>query len=399
MVVVNESFKKELMAMNPTDVTHDFFVKNFMDSYDRVNRKRVQSKHRMSDTFVLKAGEFHNKKQITTNVGLYIFNMYLYRDMWHVMEYVNEPVSKKGLSKSEKIISDALLTDKITPIVMGTYLDNIQWLSMKMHTMFSGSFTLESLKPNKKVIKLRDELLEENKEAISNGDVVVAAKIEKQLLEKAAEDLKGDTGMLLYDSGARGSFGNNFKNISVMKGPVVNPITGDFDIVKSNFMEGIAKEDLHVMGNSVVAGAYPKAVGTAKAGYFSKKIIAAMQGVVLDVPKSDCKTKMSLSIIISPSQANDYIYRYVVSGSSLVLLTPENISKYLDRPIKLRSVMYCIGEKVCSKCGGELNYMLGVTNLGLTSSRVSSTVLNMGMKKFHDSRASVITLDAQNLTR
>lgn len=398
MTVLSKEDKDKLLKLTPDDVTFDFIKSMFMDTYNRKAGKIIPSRIKFSNTFFLEPGEFHNKGRIKTNVGLYVFNMYLLHDFFGFMDYVNDPINKKELGKIEKKISEGLLTDKIKPAQMGKYLNRIQWYTMQVHSMVSGSFTMNSIKPQKSVIAKRDKLLKENRESIDNGDIIVATRIEKELLKDAKQALVNDPGMDLYDSGARGSFGNNFKNISVMKGPVVNPITGKFDIVETNFMEGIRKENIHTMGNSVISAAYPKAVGTAVAGYFSKKIIAAMQAVVLDESGSDCKTKATLTITIHKSQANDYLYRYVKSGEKLIKLTPENIGSYVDKPIKLRSVMYCLGEKVCSKCGGDLNYMLGVTNLGLTASRASSTILNMGMKKFHDSSSTVITLNRNSLT-
>lgn len=398
MAEISKETKDWLLGLTDKDITFNFLKEHFMDTFNRKEMKRVSSKLNSNDTFWLEAGEFHNKKRVKTSVGLYIYNLYLFVDFWHFMEYQEDIVSDKQVKKTEKLISNALLTDVIAPAQMGKYLNRIQWFSMQLHSIVSGSFTMNTLKPNKVVMKERDRLLKENKEDLENGDVIKAVKIEKQLLDTAKKELAGDSGMNLYDSGARGSFGNNFKNISVMKGPVVNPITGQFDVVTTNFMEGIQKKDIHVMGNSVVSGAYPKAVGTAVAGYFSKKIIAAMQSVVLDKKGSDCKTVNGLRTSIHPNQINDYLYRYVIDGGKLTLLTPENINNYTNKPIKLRSVMYCAGDKVCNKCGGELNYMLGVTNLGLTASRASSTVLNMGMKKFHNSSRTVISVDPKRLT-
>ena len=75
------------------------------------------------------------------------------------------------------------------------------------------------------------------------------------------------------------------------KGATMNNITGEYEIVRSSFMDGITKQDIPSFGTSVVSGAYPKAVGTAESGYLTKQLLAAMQGEVLDEHGSDCGTK------------------------------------------------------------------------------------------------------------
>lgn len=390
--------KKYFMGVKYEDMTSEFFQSHFMDVYDKKAGKVKPAKYKSSMEFYLDAGEYHNKQKILTNVGLYLFNKFLFGEFIEVLGYQNIPFDNSVVKKIDKRLSELLLTDKITAEQMGNYLNRFQWLVMNIHSMISGSFTMKSVKPVPAVMKKREELLKKNREAIDKGDIIVSASIEKELLEEAAKDLKGDDGMLLYESGARGSFGNNFKNISVMKGAVPNPIDGSVNIVETNFMEGIRKKDIAPMANSVVAAAYPKAIGTAESGYFSKKIIAAMQAVVLDERGSDCKTKSHLDFVIDPSQKSDYLYRYIIEGDKLLMLIPDNIDKYVGKVIKLRSPLYCATKKICNKCGGELNYMLGVTNLGLTASRVSSTLLNLGMKKFHDTRSRVIMIDPKRIT-
>lgn len=124
---------------------------------------------------------------------------------------------------------------------------------------------------------------------------------------------------------------------------------------------------------------------------------AAFQGVVLDDFGSDCKTTNTLEIIITNKTKNDLMYRYIVEGSKLILLTNDNIDKYLNKKVKLRSPVYCIGDKLCNKCAGDLYYKLGIKNVGLSTTRVASTLLNMSMKKFHNSTANVSKINLNDI--
>lgn len=263
MAILSNEYKEMLLKMTPDDITSTFIFNYLADTSKKENGKliHIPSKMKSYDTFTLQKGEYFNTETITTNVGLFIFNKFLIEESFtKVVGYVNEPVTAKVQSKIESKISNALLNDEITVEEMVTYLNKTQWLSKEFNAVFSGSFTMKTLKPVPKVMKMKEKLIKENAEALKKGDVATGVKIEKQLVDMAKEELKGDPGMDLYDSGARGSFANNYKNIAITKGNVYNPITDKWDFVQSSFMEGIKKEEIPVVANSIPMGAYPKAV-------------------------------------------------------------------------------------------------------------------------------------------
>jgi hypothetical protein len=398
MAKLPDNEKAYLLKLKPQDITFDLLVDLFGDSYDAATRKEKPSRIRTDDEFVLEANEYINKTKVTTNAGLFIYNkLIVERDLAHVLGYVNEAINSGQLGKIEDKLSKALLNDKLTSEAMASYLNRTQWLSKQFHSVVSGSFTMNTLKPLPSVMKERDKLIKENKAKLDSGDVITSVKIEKQLLKMADEQLKNDPGLDLYKSGARGSFGNNFKTISVMKGPIFNPTTGSYDIIESNFMEGIRKEDIPAYGNAIITGAYPKAIGTATSGYFSKQIIAALQAVQLDKKGSDCGTKGVLDAVIHPGAEKDFLYRYVMEGEKKVLIDESNIAKYTGRKIKLRSPMYCTSKKLCRTCAGLMYEKLDIQNVGLTASRVSSTLLNLSMKKFHDTSVKEAQIQSETM--
>jgi len=396
MAVLKDEYKQMLLKMSPEDITAEFIFNYLADSSKRENGKLVvtPSKIKTYDTFELKKGEYFNKETVVTNVGLFIFNKFLIEESFvNVTGYINTPVTAKVQKSIENKISQALLDDKITVQQMVTYLNKLQWISKEFNSVFSGSFTMKTLKPIPKVMKRKEQLIKENQESLKQGDVSTGVKIEKELIDMAKEELKNDPGMDLYNSGAHGSFENNYKNIAVVKGCVYNPITDKWDFVESSFMEGIKKDEIPVVANSIPMGAYPKAIGTQVGGYLSKQFTAAFQGNVLDTPDSDCHTTGTLEVTITPWLKSQLIYRYIVEGNKLVLLEPDTIDKYINKKVKLRSPMFCTGDKLCSKCAGSLFYKLGIKNIGLTTSRVASTILNLNLKKFHNSTANINNID------
>lgn len=406
--MLNEQDKQRILKITRENEQVTFDVITDLFSYRMKKNKdgklvRVPPKIDITEEVLLKKGEMFNDKDVKTRVGNIILNKILIEPrLSHIVGYRNEEFTQSNVNKLNQEIANALLDDKIKQEDYVKFMDDFQWISFKFHPVVSGSFTAKTLIPDARVIKERDKLLKENQKAVDEGDAIKVANIEEHLLKMADNDLKDDSGMNLYNSGARGRFGNNYKNISIMKGPILNPQTNKMEIVTQSFIEGIKKEDVHKMGNSVVTGAYPKAVGTADAGYFTKQIIALMQSIQLD-PKegSDCGATNALRTRIAKGQEKDYMYRYIKEGGKLVELTPDNISKYVGKDIKLRSPMYCITTKgglICNKCAGNLYYKLKITKLGLTASRASGTVLNLGMKSFHDSSAKTVRIDHKNLT-
>lgn len=401
MATLKKEYKDLLMSMKPEDITATFINDYLADRAEKVDGKLkiIPAKIKTSDTFTLLPGEYFNTEKVLTNAGLFIFNKFFIEESFQkVVGYVNTPVDADVEAGIEKKLSTALLNDVITVEQMVKFLNRMQWFAKQFNSVFSNSFTMNSVKPLPEVVKRKQELLDEHEEILKNGDVVTAVKIEKELTALAKEKLKDDPGMNLYKSGARGSFNNNYKAISVIKGPVFNPTTGKWDFVSSNFIDGINKDEIPVYGNSVVTGAYPKAVGTQVSGYSAKQLTAAFQGIVLDKPGTDCGTTNYLEIKINPWMKNDLRYRYIMERGKLVLLDDENLDKYVGKTVKLRSPMFCKGDKLCSKCAGQMCEKLGITNIGLTTSRAATSLLKMGMKKFHDTTASIVKIDINNIT-
>ena len=79
------------------------------------------------------------------------------------------------------------------------------------------------------------------------------------------------------------------------------------------------------------------------------------------------------------------------------MLDNSNIGKYIGKEVKLRSPLYCIGDKLCSKCAGDLYYRLGIENIGMTTSAIGSNLLNLLMKSFHDSSVKITEINVDDI--
>ena len=290
--------------------------------------------------------------------------------------------------KIEKIISKALLFDECDTTEVKKYIDNRDWLGLQFHAIITTSFTEGVIKIPKEVKQLRDELFKKYADELKAGNAKVMSDIENQLVAKTKEVLKDDPGMDLYNSGARGSVGNNMKNMLIVRGAVADPSTGEFVNVLSALNDGMRKEDIPSASNIIVSGAYPKAVGTAVSGYVSKQLLSACQTEIADEdPNSDCGTKRGVRTYISERNYEKYIYRYIMVNGKPVKLDDSNIKSYIGKVVELRSPMSCLKTKhgcLCHYCVGDFPYMIGNLNIGLSGSKVGTTLTNLGMKKFHN---------------
>jgi len=255
--------------------------------------------------------------------------------------------------------------------------------------------------PLPEVIKLRDELFEKYKEDIKKGDPNVADLIENELLTLAKKILreKGSEAFDFFESGEF-NFKNNYKKTSVFAGALENPYTKKLEILKSNYIDGISKDEFHHFANLTIVGGYSRNVETQKGGYETKKINNAVQGVMLDEAGSDCGTTQYLNLVIPTKMKDMFLHRYILDTGKLTLIDEKNISQFVGKEIKMRSPMFCKSEdKICSKCAGELFYKLDMKNAGLLSTTMSGNLMNMSMKKFHNTSVVFSKIDVDKFIK
>ena len=338
-----------------------------------------------------------NKNKFTTTVGRYVFNKcFIEPELFNLFGYINKSINKKTLKNINNKISYALLEDKITLDDMKKWLMRCQKFQPYSNILCAG-YTMEMLNISKKIEPKKKALLKENKEAIEAGDEKVMAKIENELLDYSKELLKGDPSMDLYDSGAKGSFGNNFKNLFVCRGATKDPDpTKGYDIITSNYIDGISKEDYPKAAKSLAAGPYARAKKTALGGYWEKLFLRAFQHMILGPEGSDCGTNRTIEFFITEDNVDMVMYNYIVEGTRLVELTSDNMNKYINKLVKMRFYSLCEYKEngqVCNKCAGNMFYRAGYKNIGTATPQLSSKLKLISMKAFHDAQVKLHKID------
>lgn len=380
---LTESEVKEILSLTENDINMDL-----MKKYFAVIGDATEPRFNTFDTFTLKKGTLYNTEDVTTTIGRYIFNMFsIPKKYLEKKGYQNLVFDGDTLGDMEKTMGIMIVADELAPEEYTNYLDKTEWLTMGMAYFLLPSVNYEMNKPLEKVVIRKKELFDEYKDEIEQGDANAANKIESELVKLAKEEFNksNNPGKDFYDSGEF-AFANNYKKTSVAAGTIMNPYTKEIKILKSNYVDGITKEDFPYFANLTILGGYSRGVETEQGGYNTKKVNRSQQVITLGPKGSDCKTTKYLEFVLPKKIKNMYLFRYILDGGKEILLDDKNIDKYVDKVVKMRSPMLCEERHyICNKCAGEMLYSMGITNAGLLGSTMTGSLMNRSMKKFHNS--------------
>lgn len=394
---LNDMLKAKLLAMKPENFTVSKITELF--GYHATRDGKISPPLIYPNDIVnLKAGEYINKKDVKTTAGRILLNKIIIEGKIQEIipdGYYNEIMTAKAFKKLSEMLADSLISEKITVDQLVSFLKAFEFYGLKACPIFSPSFTEGVLKPKKEVIDERDRQLKTKD--INNMTTDEIVDLEDMLVNKARIANKNDAGMTLYDSGSRGSFDNDYKNIAVMIGAMANPETGKVDLMTSNYMDGIKKEDIPMAANGVVNASYPRAVNTAVGGYLTKQFYSVFQSIMLDKKGTDCGSKFTLNFVLTEGKYKDYEFQYIVDNGKLVELNPNTKKKYIGKLIHMRTPEGCLNDKTCNCCAGNRYYYTGIVNVGLTTGRVSNTLMQKQMKKFHNQKLHHSEVDPSKL--
>ena len=270
-------------------------------------------------------------------------------------------------------------------------------------SILAPNYTNKMLECTVAIDKKKKELFDKYRKELDAGDPIIGDKVEKELLNYAIEYMGDDPSMDMFDSGARGSIPNNFKNMFVMKGVIKDPDPNakqKYHVAESNYIDGISSNEYALFANSLAAGPYSRAKKTEKGGYLEKLFLRAFQHLTLDPPDSDCHTKRFIEVELTQQNIELWMYSYVIGSSgALTEITSENKEKYIGKKVKLRFSSLCESKTgVCNKCMGNLYYRLGYKeNAGTSLTQIPSKQKNISMKAFHDSTQKLVTMDLEEV--
>lgn len=379
------------LSLYPKDITATWFINTFIID---------NAPYKYND--LLKINNNITKKDVVTTIGCYICNMFIFEKIRKDIPYFNGNWDKKLIGKINDTLAILLLEKKINTEQYMDILDRMQWLSMRFVKFIAPSFDYNIHQPLPAVEKRKEELFAQYSKEIAANDQMIMIKIEEELLALARSELNKlrPDGYELFESGVA-SFENHYKNVSVMRGNIPRSSeTTEFNLVKSNLCDGVDKSEIHYFADLSVLASFSRSVNTQTGGYLVKKYMAGFQHLKLDKEGSNCGTKQALIIELTDKNYMEYHLRYIINGDGTFdILTTENKDKYVGTKVKMRTPMYCLSNDICNKCAGDLYYRMGVTNIGLLTSKIGSKLLNASLKFFHDVKTKVtkINIDTTNL--
>lgn len=393
---------KRFLSMDIKDYTLKFFISIFSK---HANSKDKIGNHKCafvpSDRMIIPPNYFYEKQpQIKTTLGRFIYNKFVLEPsgVIKITKFYETTFIQSEMGKIMEKVGIMLVNDQITKDQFHEFVNRSVCLGGWLSGMINGTMTLGVLKPNPKIEAKRDELLKKYEKQIAAGDKVIIKQVENEIVDYAKEVLKDDDmGMMVYNSGQI-NFANNYKNNFIAKGMIYDTIDKKYKFIRSSYSDGINVEEIPNMTNGTVHIEYTKTCKIAASGYMGKRLMALLQMMEVGEPGSDCGSKNYIPITVLKRNSFDMLFTYIKEGDGLVLLTPENIDKYIGKIVLARSPMACLSpDKICNKCLGEFFYKMGITNLGTWASTINYRFLTYNLKLKHDATIKLTELNPDEI--
>lgn len=354
------------------------------------------------DTITIPKGSYgknkKNKNAFVTTIGLWIFNKSFIEDKSDFLGYINKPVNSDTYGDINKAMSYALLEDKMTLQQLKDFIMQTQ-IVMSCASAICPSHTMDMLLLTNKAEVKKKELEKEYAEGIANKDLKAMKAVEDGMISWAKEQLKDSESVDMYNSGARSSWGNNFKNMYLIRGPI-KQTDGSYNYVSSSYISGMDPKDYANINDAAVAGPYARARKTQTGGYLEKKFTNATQHIKVGKPGSDCGSKNYVTITLTKKNISQWMYCFVVGDNgSLTEITTDNKDKFIGKTVKFRFSSLCESKNgvICEKCAGTLYNRIGIENIGLGAMVYASSLKNASMKSFHDSTLNLVTINPNDV--
>jgi hypothetical protein len=242
--------------------------------------------------------------------------------------------------------------------------------------------------PPKFIIEMRDRLFEEHKDELNNP--VVMGRIQDELLKHYREFLMSTPSAKFFV--IKKTIDQAFNNM-FLTGGIAGAFGGN-TVITNSLYEGWNLKNFPALVNGSIEASFDRGAATADGGEKVKMLIRATQNI--RITDDDCGTRLGVPWVIEDAGKARFINSYILDKGVTILLTPENIDKFVGKPVMTRSPSFCKkshGDS-CKFCVGAHN----ATNpRGMSSgtSKIGSTLMLLSMKAMH--KGSKIDLIEYNL--
>jgi len=316
--------------------------------------------------------------QITeTTIGRLIFNSVIPEKL----PYYNETVGKKKLTE---IVSECFeIYGNERTARLG---DDLKRYGFKFATASGLSIaTADMIIPEKKtdIIEAASEMVKKinnqywkgliTEDERYNNNIKVWSKAKSDITNFMIESIDEDNDLFyMVDSGARGNWGQ-ITQLCGIKGLVANPAGKTIELpIKSNLKEGFSILEYFIATHGGRKGKSDTALKTAEAGYLTRRLVDAVQNIV--IKQYDCESNHAHLVTKSESEKIGEKFENRIYGRTLAedlvdtktgeiigkknteieKSTLKQMAKLGITEVKVRSVMTCQTEDgVCAKCYGK----------------------------------------------
>lgn len=382
----------KIILAKSTDITMSFLFKEIRLA-DTTKFKKLVDIHDICDFSKSKVpmedrSQFRNADNEIFNgqctIGQLIVYKLLFEDL--KIQFTDTPISNKVMHTIFDMAGRKILNGEITLDEFKHMLNKYENFSMRIGTFCNPSISSDMMVLTDEINKRKAELIEENKEALENNDLVVLAKVESELIGMVKSEFRNNPASELYECTA--SYGNQFKTMAIMTGALPQDDSFNrFKVSTRSLNEGLKKSELVSAMNTAIVGAYSRGKAPEEGGAMAKESGGIFQNVLLDKFSTDCGTTELMDIHIV--NAKKYIGRWVKDGGKLVQITTENTNKYNNVTMPMRSVLTCKSKHVCSVCAGEELYKIyeiydKQINHGLKLNKQQHELVQKRLKLSHD---------------
>ncbi len=302
----------------------------------------------------------------------------------------------KGYPLIDEVVSSKLLVSMLTSIqknyetnVIAEVLDNIKMVGFKYATLFGATMSLddcyiEGYKKIRDEIYGRESLVDQIR-GISSDEVLDFLK-------------KGFKYSYMIDSGSRGTyeqagqmlFTRGF--ISNFDGKIIS------DPIKSNYLEGMNPKELFNSTYGSRKGLLDVALNTGMSGYLSRKLVFTCVNLMLDKNIKDCGTTDLLPVFVNNNKKAEMLFgKWMKTDSGLEMINESNCYDLIGQTIQIRSVMYCLSEKVCTICYGYLYKLMDSRFVGIIAAQsIGECNTQLVLRTFHISGLAKLAEEDEN---
>lgn len=358
-----------------------------------------------------------DSKFINTTIGRVLFN-----DIWpSELGFINGPVRKSELSELIDICLKICGQSKTVAT-----LERLKEVGLQEATRAGISIGIDDmLIPAEKEaaidvaraeltkVKLsydEDRISEENRKLEGNK---IWQGCTDQISKAMIESLEVNPGKdhhnplwLMLESGARGNK-DQVRQLGGLRGLMSKPNGETIEIpILSNFREGLKPFEFFISSHGARKGMSDTALMTAKAGYLTRKLVYAVQDVIIN--QEDCGTTNGVLVQVSEQGGKGSVSQLVGSVAAADIMDPCDSGKILvaisqeisestaealalgaGKQIKIRSILTCESKRgVCIRCYGrnlstgklvELGEAVGI----IAAQSIGEPGTQMTMRTFH----------------